>query len=137
MDDLYIKYMISKTLTNISKQKVENKFNNFRKIDIPLLSISLRDKPIEVSRKKIRLYIDLIDEWYPLYKNADINTKLEFITDVFKCNCSIEDINRLKSFKDITKKQIITLNNEQPKTISRLRWRSRANITKNIIHFTD
>jgi excinuclease UvrABC helicase subunit UvrB len=111
------------------------KMKQFERIDLPLIRVQYRRERIPVSRKDIRLYSDLIDIWYPLYKDVDLRSKAEFISEVFKCVCTEEDLNKLKSFKDITKKNVLTMENENVKTIKRLRWRSRGNLQKNIIHF--
>jgi len=135
MNELQIKNTIERTLIAISKQRIEDKFKSFEKIDIPLLTISYKRNHSEVSRKKIRMYLDLLDSWYPLYRNADVTTKAEFISDIFKCNCTKEQLEQLQAFKQITKKKVITMENERIKTISRLRWRGRDNLNRNIIHF--
>lgn len=130
-----IKQKIEDTLLKVSKQRLADKIKAFERVDIPLISVVYRKEPVSVSRKQLRLYLDLIDTWYPIYRNADNKTKADFIAEVFKCECSLCDLERLKSFKEITKKKVVTAENENVKTISRLRWRSRDHISKNIIHF--
>ena len=135
MSNQQIHQKISETLQKMSIMRLNQKMKQFERIDLPLIRIKYRRERIPVSKKDIRLYSDLIDVWYPLYKEVDLRSKAEFISEVFKCVCTEEDLIRLKSFKEITKKNVLTMENENVKTIKRLRWRSRENLHKNIIHF--
>ena len=134
MTDLEIKQGVERIYAKLSKQSLDEKVKVFLHVDVPLISTKYRKELVPVSRKQLRLFADLIDTWYPLYRKSDDQTKAEFIQDIFKCVCSVEDLAKLKSFKEITKKRVITANNENVKVISRLRWRSRENLTKNYIH---
>jgi hypothetical protein len=89
----------------------------------------------KVSKKELRLYIDLIDVWYPIYRRADDKTKANFISEIFNCDVDENDLANLCSFKEITKKKVITLQGENVKIVSRLRWRGRDNLNRNYIHF--
>jgi len=134
MENNQIKYKIEETLHKMSIQRLDKKIALFNHIDVPLISIKYRKIPDKVSRKRLRLYLELLDTWYPLYRNADPTTKANFIVDIFKCVCTEEDLESLKSFKRITKKELITTKNDKITTIKRLRWRSREQVSKNIIH---
>jgi hypothetical protein len=133
--DFEIKQLVDKSATKLSIQRLNEKIRLFQIVDVPLISIHYRVDPVRVSRKKVRLYLDLIDVWYPLYSQADDDTKAHFISDVFKCVCTKADLSNLRSFKQITKKKLVTTQSENVKTISRLRWRGRDNLTRNYIHF--
>ena len=106
----------------------------FRKIDIPLISIKYRTGLITVPKKRLRLYLDLIDAWYPLYGESDNRTKADFISEIFKCWCTEEDIESVHPFKQVTVKKLINMKDGNVKTIKRLRWRSKHNLSKNYIH---
>jgi len=58
--------------------------------------------------KEIRLALDIVSQCYPLYKRASMKTKAEFVKDVFKFDVSIERITRVKPFKQILFKKVIT-----------------------------
>lgn len=135
ISDELIKQKINETLTKISIHRLNEKIKLFQHVDLPFISIQYRKTLEPVSRKRLRFYLDLIDVWYPVYRSADNKTKAQFISEIFKCECTEEDLIKLKSFKDITKKKVIGMNNENVKTISRIRWRGRDNLNKNIIHF--
>jgi hypothetical protein len=94
-----------------------------------------RQKLNKVSRKELRLYLDLIDVWYPIYRQADDKTKANFISEIFNCDVDENDLTNLCSFKQITKKRVTTEQDENVKIISRLRWRGRDNLHRNYIHF--
>jgi hypothetical protein len=120
---------------NESKTRLEEKMIMFQHIDMPFICLKYINTPIKVGRKRLRLYLELIETWYPIYRKVDNETKAQFISEIFKCQCTTEQLDKLASFKQITKKKVITMNNENVKTISRLRWRSRDQIQKNNIHF--
>lgn len=63
--------------------------------------------------KEIRLALDLLNHFYPLYKNADIETKADFVKDIFKFNIKKERITKVKPFKDILFKRVIHSVKEQ------------------------
>ena len=134
MTDFEIKQGVANAAAKLSKQRLDEKAKLFLHVDVPFISIKYRTELAPVSRKQIRMFSDLIDAWYPLYRKSDDQTKAEFIQDIFKCVCSAEDLAKLKTFKEITHKRVITANNENVKVISRLRWRSRGNRTRNYIH---
>lgn len=131
----FIKYKIEETRNKLIEKTLNEKINLFQRVDLPLITIHLKREPEKVSRKKLRLYLELINDWYPLYSRSTNDEKAKFILEIFKCQCTERDLDTLHIFKDITKKEVITMRNEKPKIISRLRWRSRENLIKNIIHF--
>jgi hypothetical protein len=110
-----------------------NTINNMNNLEIKQkLSIQELSK---VSKRELRFLLELIDVWYPIYKKTDNETKANFISEVFNCQCTKEDLDNLKSFKEITKKRLVTAQNENVRIISRLRWRGRDNLHRNYIHF--
>jgi hypothetical protein len=60
------------------------------------------------SNKQLRLTLDLINDMYPLYKNIEIESKVDFLRDIFKIEVSKEKLMRLHSHKDIIFKYVIT-----------------------------
>jgi hypothetical protein len=60
------------------------------------------------NNKELRLALDLIDDIYPLYKHIEIESKTDFLRDIFKMEVSKERLQRLNSHKDILFKYIIT-----------------------------
>lgn len=134
--DAQINQKVNEVLHKISLHNINRKIEIFQHIDIPLIALRFKQTVEPVSRKRLRFYIDLAKVWYPLFFNnhMDNKTKAEFISETFKCICNEEDLEKLKSFKDITKKEILVMENDKIKTISRLRWRGRDNLRKNIIH---
>lgn len=83
-----------------------------------------RTIPYDPSVKEIRLALDMIDQRYPLYKKADLQTKLDFIYDIFNFDIVKNDLLKLKSFKKITKKARIIIKNNKPKLVSVIRYRN-------------
>lgn len=134
MEDQYIKDKVAEVMLKISKQRLQRKMDEFRHISLPFIIIKYIKEPIPVGRKRLRLYLDLIDCWYPIYKNADDETKAQFISEIFKCECTANQLRKLATFKEITKKKVITINDDHVKIISRLRWRGRDNLNRNYIH---
>jgi hypothetical protein len=134
MTDLQIKQGVAKAATKLSRQRLMEKAKSFDHIDIPFIALRYREEPDEISKKRLRFYLDLIETWYPLWSRTDNNTKAEFISTIFKCVCSAEDLAKLKTFKEIIHKKVITANNENVKIISRLRWRGKENHYRNYIH---
>lgn len=134
MTDQYIKDKVSEITERLSKQRLHNKMLMFQHIDMPFICLKYINTPIVIGRKRLRLYLDLIDCWYPIYSKADNETKAQFITDIFKCQCTSEQLDKLAMFKDIIKKDVITAKDGNVKTISRLRWRGRDNLNRNYIH---
>ena len=59
------------------------------------------------NNKDTRLMLDVIEQMYPLYKRADIKTKIGFIRDIFNANVDEGKLLSLKPFKKIVKKTII------------------------------
>jgi hypothetical protein len=102
----------------------------FLHVDLPLISIRFN----KVSRKELRLYLELIEQCYPLAELANNETKADLIKEVFKCKCTKDDLNNLRSFKDITIKKVITMKDNDVKVIKRIRWRSKTKVSKNYIH---
>lgn len=135
MTDLEIKNKINETLQKLHTEKLNQKIKMFQQVELPFISIRYKSTSERVSRKKLRLYLDLINVWYPLDAKLDDKHKANLISQIFKCKCNETDLVYLRSFKDITKKKVLTLNKENVKTISRLRWRGRENLNKNLIHF--
>jgi len=134
MTDLEIKQKVSQAIKKITKQNLDEKIRLFQLIDLPFITITYKKEKEIVGRKRLRLYLDLFEQLYPLWEESDNKTKADFISDVFKCVCKEEDLNTLHSFKDITIKKVITMKNDNVKTIKRLRWRHKDNVHKNYIH---
>ena len=80
--------------------------------------------PTDPSLKELRLALDMINQRYPLYKRSDNKTKLGFLYDIFDFDIIEKDLDKLKSFKKITKKARIVLINNKPKLISVIRYRN-------------
>jgi len=59
------------------------------------------------SNKDLRLALDLLNNMYPLYKKTDVETKADFLRDVFKFYVSANRIKRLKPHKTILFKKVI------------------------------
>ena len=135
MTDLEINQRITQTIQKISKQRLDEKMRLFELIDLPFITITYKTEKEIVGKKRLRLYLELFELIYPLWANSDNETKSQFISNIFKCVCTIEDLEKLKTFKDITIKKVITVKNDNVKTIKRLRWRHRDNVHKNYIHF--
>ena len=72
---------------------------------IPCFKLQETSNP---TSKEIRLALDIITQCYPLYKRADMKTKAEFVKDIFNFNVPLERITRIKPFKQILFKKIIT-----------------------------
>ena len=87
-----------------------------------------------LSKKEKRLVIELVRQHIPLRHN-DNDILAAWIKDELNLNITEDDIKKIPSFKQITKKKVITMNNENVKIINRLRWRNRDQVQKNIIHF--
>jgi hypothetical protein len=134
--DQYIKDKITETIHKMSIHRLNEKTVLFQHVDLPFISIKYRkhNKLITVSKKRLRFYLDLIETWYPLYSKSDNITKADFISEVFKCWCTEEDLDSVALFKKITKKKVITMKDNNVKTIKRLRWRGKHNLSKNYIH---
>lgn len=130
-----IKRGVERQIRLQSLRRLKEKADDFNTFVVPMISIRIRKVPIEISNKKLRYYRDLIFHWYPLYKFMEDEEVAKAIKDVFKCKCTTEDLQSLKSFKQITKKEIITTKEERVETVRILRWRGRDNLHRNIIHF--
>lgn len=135
MAELPIKNIINETLHKLSLQQLNEKTKMFQHVDLPLITIRYKTSNENIPKKRLRLYLDLIDTKYPLDRRLGDKHRADLVSQIFKCNVSEKDLVRLATFKKITKKKVITMNNENVKTISRLRWRGRDNLNKNIIHF--
>lgn len=59
------------------------------------------------SKGEIRLALDLVEFFYPLYKKADLHTKAEFAKDIFHFDVPVERIEGIAPFKQILHKQVI------------------------------
>jgi hypothetical protein len=64
----------------------------------------LKNKP---STGDIRLALELVDLFYPLYKKADLHTKAEFAKDIFAFDVPVERIESVAPFKQIVHKRVI------------------------------
>jgi len=58
--------------------------------------------------KQIRLALDLLPHFYPLWNKLPIEEKAEIIIDLFKFNIPIERITSVKPFKKILFKKVIS-----------------------------
>ena len=119
MTDDAIKNKVAETLHKISIYNLNRKAELFKHVDLPLITLRFKTTLEPISRKKLRFYIDLAQVWYPLFfnNNMDNKEKAEFISSTFKCICDEKDLEKLKPFKVITKKEVITFENNKIKTI--------------------
>ena len=131
--DKQIKDIVESTTRKISTQRLNEKLRVFRDVELPFINIKYIEKPIKVSKKRLRLYLDLIYTCYPTARNAPTKALAELITELFKCECSEKDLLRLRMFKDITTKKVITMKDNNVKQVKRIRWRHK-NVNKNRIH---
>lgn len=60
------------------------------------------------NRGEIRLAIDMVEFFYPLYKKADLRTKAEFAKDIFAFDTPIEELVRVAPFKQFLSRSIIS-----------------------------
>lgn len=115
--------MSNTKLTNESKEYIQdsvlgnlNKFENILIVPMndELLIMSLfKLKHIQPTTKEIRLALDLLRFFYPLYTKANIETKAEFIKDIFNYDCNIQRIINVKPFKKILFKKVISKVNKK------------------------
>lgn len=56
----------------------------------------------------IRLALDLVEFFYPLYKKADLHTKAEFAKDIFSFDIPVEQIERVAPFKQVLYTRVIS-----------------------------
>ena len=63
--------------------------------------------------KELRLALYIIDELFPLYKRIDIESKDEFLRDVFKFTVSKDRLKKLNRHKDLLFKPKITIKNNK------------------------
>lgn len=68
-------------------------------------SLILSNKP---TKGDIRLAIDMVEFFYPLYKKADLRTKAEFAKDIFSFDTPIEELVRVAPFKQFLSRSIIS-----------------------------
>jgi hypothetical protein len=78
------------------------------------------------SKGDIRLAIDMVEFYYPLYKKADLRTKAEFAKDIFAFDIPVEEIERIAPFKQFLFKKVISgvktvANGKQQIQITRVR----------------
>lgn len=66
----------------------------------------------QVTNKDLRLALDLVEFFYPLYKNADKRSKAILVKDIFKIDTSIDDLEKVPDFKKILFKDVIDGINE-------------------------
>jgi nanoRNase/pAp phosphatase (c-di-AMP/oligoRNAs hydrolase) len=125
---------VESTTKKISTQRLNNKLRLFQKIELPFITIKYIKKPIKVSRQRLRLYLDLVYMEYPDLKYAPTAALAEFITETFKCECTEQELLRLRMFKDITTKKVITMKDNNVKQVKRIRWRHKNNVNRNRIH---
>ena len=118
-------------------KRFEEKLLTFQKVSLPIITIKYIKRPIAVSRQRLRLYLEILEAGYPKCKNYDNETKAQFLSNVFKCRVTSEELDSLRSFKQITKKKVITMSNGHIKTITRTRWRNKYSRLKNYIHLQE
>jgi hypothetical protein len=61
----------------------------------------------KLSKGDIRLGVDLVEFFYPLYKKADLRTKAEFAKDIFAFDIPVEEIVRVAPIKQYLYKRVI------------------------------
>jgi hypothetical protein len=135
ISDDVIKQKIEETILQISKCRLSEKMKLFQHIDLPTITIKFIKKPQKVSRKRLRLYVDLVKEHYSLAKYADNYYLAGLISECFKCVCTKKDLDKLRPFKEITVKKVITMKDDNVKTINVLRWRYKGNRDRNRLHY--
>ena len=57
--------------------------------------------------KDIRLALDLVEFFYPLYKDADKHSKAILAKDIFAFDIPVEQIERVAPFKQVLYKRVI------------------------------
>lgn len=62
---------------------------------------------MEPTTGDIRLALDLVEFFYPLYKKADRRTKAEFAKDIFHFDIPVERVERVAPFKQILHRKVI------------------------------
>jgi hypothetical protein len=117
--------------SNQRNKSLDEKSRIFLDVELPIISIKFREEPIDINRRRLRLIWELIKDKPDLTNNI---ARAKFIEDVFKYKCTKEDLDNLKTFKDINIKKVITMNDDNVKIIKRTRWRSNSNIHRNYIH---
>lgn len=132
--DKQIKDKVESTIQKISIQRLNEKLRIFRDVELPFINIKYIKKPIKVSRKRLRLYLDLVLMRYPDLKYAPTSALAEFITEIFKCECTEKELLHLRMFKDIVTKKVITMKDNNVKQVKRIRWRHKNNVNRNHIH---
>jgi hypothetical protein len=60
------------------------------------------------TKGEIRLALDLVEFFYPLYKKADLHTKAEFAKDIFKFDIPVALIEDIVPFKQVLYKKVIS-----------------------------
>ena len=60
------------------------------------------------TKGEVRLAIDMVEFFYPLYKKADLRTKAEFAKDIFSFDTPIEELVRVAPFKQFLSRSIIS-----------------------------
>ena len=60
------------------------------------------------TKGEIRLGVDLVEFFYPLYKKADLRTKAEFAKDIFAFDVPVDEIVRVAPFKQFLHKRVIS-----------------------------
>jgi hypothetical protein len=60
------------------------------------------------TKGEIRLGVDLVEFFYPLYKKADLRTKAEFAKDIFAFDVSVEEIVRVAPIKQYLHTRVIS-----------------------------
>jgi len=73
------------------------------------------------NNKDLRLALDLTNEMYPLYNKMEVESKVDFLKDIFKMNVSKQRLKRLNSHKKLLFKCVITTNNKNQIIIKRVR----------------
>ena len=60
------------------------------------------------TKGEIRLGVDLVEFFYPLYKKADLRTKAEFAKDIFAFDVPVDEIVRVAPLKQYLHKKEIS-----------------------------
>jgi hypothetical protein len=132
--DKQIHDKIESTIHKVSTQRLNELMHKFEIEELPIIAIKYIKKPIKISHKRLRLYLDIILTCYPTAKYAPNDALAGLIEEIFKCECTRNDLDHLRPFKDITIKKVITMKDNNVKQVKRIRWRHKNNVNRNRIH---
>ena len=77
------------------------------------------------TKGEVRLAIEMVEFFYPLYKKADLHSKAILVKEIFAFDVTVEEIERVAPFKQYLHKRVIsgikTLANGKQIQIKRVR----------------